>query len=162
MLKIHCNFIEKETLTQVFFGKFFKISKNTELQSTSGWLLLLLLVVSTYFIPIISLISVLSSILEESLLQENSKLKLNIMLIGLIWTVQGSHLQMFFKTGVLKNFVNFTCWSIFFTTLQAWRPVRHAWIPFLQNTSGGCLPTVLVWSFMIANANLDWFRSDTL
>ena len=35
-----CNFIKKETLTQVFFCEFCEISKNTFLQSTSGRLLL--------------------------------------------------------------------------------------------------------------------------
>ena len=39
-----CNFIKKETLSQVFSCEFYKISKNTFLQNTSGRLLLDLIV----------------------------------------------------------------------------------------------------------------------
>ena len=39
---------------------------------------------------------------------------------------RNSRSQMFFKVGVLKNFVSFTgkhlCWSLFLIKLQAWRP----------------------------------------
>ena len=38
---------------------------------------------------------------------------------------RGSHQKVFYKKGVLKNFVNFTgkhlCWSLFLINLQAWR-----------------------------------------
>ena len=68
--------------------------------------------------------------------------------------LRGSRFQMFFKTGVLKNFAIFTkkhqCWSLF-KKLQAWRPAKRPqhrcfyvniskflWTPFLQNTSIGC------------------------
>ena len=63
--------------------------------------------------------------------------------------------QLFLKIDVLKNIANFTgkhqCWSLFLIELQAWTGLQHRcfpvkfatfWIPFLQNTSGGCLWTV--------------------
>ena len=62
--------------------------------------------------------------------------------------------QLFLKIDVLKNFEIFTgknqCWSLFLIKLQAWMRLQHRcfpvkfvkfWIPFLQNTSGGCFCT---------------------
>ena len=45
---------------------------------------------------------------------------------GILINFRGSHLQMFFKIGVLRNFAIFTgkhlCWSLFLIKLQTLRP----------------------------------------
>ena len=63
-------------------------------------------------------------------------------------TDRSSHLQMFFKIGILKNFAIFPgkhlCWSLFLIKLQAWRPApslkrdsnRIAFLWILQNFQG--------------------------
>ena len=86
--------LKKRLWHRCFSVNFAKFLWTPFLQNTSGWLLLLLLVVSTSFIP---MISVLSSILEELLhCASNTKLKLNIVRNGLVWTVRSSRSQMFF------------------------------------------------------------------
>ena len=59
-------------------------------------------------------------------------------------TSRSSHLQMFFKIGVLKSFANFKGkhlrWSFFLKNLQGDSMQLHAKFAkfFLQHTSGGC------------------------
>ena len=96
--KVACNFIKKETLTQVFFCEFCEISKNTFfLRKTSSG--------CSYY---------------DS--KNNFSLRVSVMLRLLSFCIIclpcGSNCsQMFFKIGALKNFANFTGkhlrWSLF-------------------------------------------------
>ena len=92
--------------------------------------------------------------------QKWRKITTLIVLYEILTTYEGSsRSQMFFKTGVLKNFGIFTgkhlCWSLFLIKLLAWSPATvlkrestqvFSWEYyevfknsfFLQNTSCGC------------------------
>ena len=97
-------FIKKETLTQVFSGEFFEVSKNTFSYrpppvATSG-------VSQNYFLLVVGS-SVIFRIRCLKKLKLINQIYFYLSSLQFLYTPRSSRSQMFFKVGVLKNFAFF-------------------------------------------------------